>query len=320
MEKRPNDTIKMLRAEFANVRKTAIVGHLHPDGDCISSCLALYHYLKDNYGYEADVYLEPYPSVFDMLPDTAVIRHTVKPEVYDVVYSLDCADLDRIGTGKELFKSAKKRVMIDHHISNDGFGDFYKIDPQASATCEVLCQIFEEDKISKECAQCLYTGIVHDTGVFKHSNTTRKTMEYAGMLLEKGVSTTKIIDETFYQKTFVQNQLLGKALLKSQLYADGQIIISNLSEQDFEELHASTSDSDGIIDQLRITKGVEAAIFLYPIENGYKVSMRSNEKVKVSEIAKTHGGGGHIRAAGCSMKGTLKDIQSTIISEITEQL
>lgn len=219
-----------------------------------------------------------------------------------------------------MVRGAKTLIGIDHHISNDGFGDFYKIDPQASATCEVLCQIFEEDKISKECAQCLYTGIVHDTGVFKHSNTTRKTMEYAGMLLEKGVSTTKIIDETFYQKTFVQNQLLGKALLKSQLYADGQIIISNLSEQDFEELHASTSDSDGIIDQLRITKGVEAAIFLYPIENGYKVSMRSNEKVKVSEIAKTHGGGGHIRAAGCSMKGTLKDIQSTIISEITEQL
>ena len=123
MEKRPNDTIEMLRAEFANARKTAIVGHLHPDGDCISSCLALYHYLKDNYGYEADVYLEPYPSVFDMLPDTAVICHTVKPEVYDVVYSLDCADLDRIGAGKELFGSAKKRVMIDHHISNPIFGD-----------------------------------------------------------------------------------------------------------------------------------------------------------------------------------------------------
>lgn len=135
-----------------------------------------------------------------------------------------------------MVRGAKTLIGIDHHISNDGFGDFYKIDPQASATCEVLCQIFEEDKISKECAQCLYTGIVHDTGVFKHSNTTRKTMEYAGMLLEKGVSTTKIIDETFYQKTFVQNQLLGKALLKSQLYADGQIIISNLSEQDFEEL------------------------------------------------------------------------------------
>ena len=112
MEKRPNDTIDTLRAEFANVRKTAIVGHIRPDGDCISSCLALYHYLKDNYGYEADVYLQPYPSVFDMLPDTAVIRHTVKPEVYDVVYSIDCADADRIGAGKELFDSAKKRVII----------------------------------------------------------------------------------------------------------------------------------------------------------------------------------------------------------------
>ena len=201
-------------------------------------------------------------------------------------------------------------------------GTFYKIDPQASATCEVLCQIFEEDKISKECAQCLYTGIVHDTGVFKHSNTTRKTMEYAGMLLEKGVSTTKIIDETFLSEDICTKiSCLGKALLKkSTLCRWTDYYFESFMNKNFEELHASTSDSDGIIDQLRITKGVEAAIFLYPIENGYKVSMRSNEKVKVSEIAKTHGGGGHIRAAGCSMKGTLKDIQSTIISEITEQL
>ena len=142
MEKRPNDTIKMLRAEFANVRKTAIVGHLHPDGDCISSCLALYHYLKDNYGYEADVYLEPYPSVFDMLPDTAVIRHTVKPEVYDVVYSLDCADLDRIGAGKELFDSAKKRVMIDHHISNPVFGDVNYVKGEIGSACESTLYTF----------------------------------------------------------------------------------------------------------------------------------------------------------------------------------
>ena len=292
--------MKHFNEQISKAKTIAITGHIHPDGDCIGSCLALKQYILDNYsGKKVDVYLESISTEFRFLSHAQEIITESKAT---------------------MVRCAKTLIGIDHHISNDGFGDFYKIDPQASATCEVLCQIFEEDKISKECAQCLYTGIVHDTGVFKHSNTTRKTMEYAGMLLEKGVSTTKIIDETFYQKTFVQNQLLGKALLKSQLYADGQIIISNLSEQDFEELHASTSDSDGIIDQLRITKGVEAAIFLYPIENGYKVSMRSNEKVKVSEIAKTHGGGGHIRAAGCSMKGTLKDIQSTIISEITEQL
>lgn len=314
--------MKHFNEQISKAKTIAITGHIHPDGDCIGSCLALKQYILDNYsGKKVDVYLESISTEFRFLSHAQeIITESKDDESYDLFFVLDCGSEDRYEPFATMVRCAKTLIGIDHHISNDGFGDFYKIDPQASATCEVLCQIFEEDKISKECAQCLYTGIVHDTGVFKHSNTTRKTMEYAGMLLEKGVSTTKIIDETFYQKTFVQNQLLGKALLQSQLYAEGRIIVSNLSEQDFEELHASTSDSDGIIDQLRITKGVEAAIFLYPIENGYKVSMRSNEKVNVSEIAKTHGGGGHIRAAGCSMKGTLKDIQSTIIGEITEQL
>ena len=267
--------MKHFNEQISKAKTIAITGHIHPDGDCIGSCLALKQYILDNYsGKKVDVYLESISTEFRFLSHAQeIITESKDDESYDLFFVLDCGSEDR----------------------------------------------YEPFAAMVRCAKTLI-GIVHDTGVFKHSNTTRKTMEYAGMLLEKGVSTTKIIDETFYQKTFVQNQLLGKALLKSQLYADGQIIISNLSEQDFEELHASTSDSDGIIDQLRITKGVEAAIFLYPIENGYKVSMRSNEKVKVSEIAKTHGGGGHIRAAGCSMKGTLKDIQSTIISEITEQL
>lgn len=138
--------------------------------------------------------------------------------------------------------------------------------------------------------------------------------------LKKVFQVQRIIDETFYQKTFVQNQLLGKTLLKSELHVDGKIIFSYLSEKDFEELNASTSDSDGIIDQLRITKGVEAAVFLYPIEDGYKVSMRSNEYVNVAEIAKLYGGGGHIRAAGCSVKGTLEEVKDTILKEITKQL
>ena len=146
MEKRPNDTIDTLRAEFANVRKTAIVGHIRPDGDCISSCLALYHYLKDNYGYEADVYLQPYPSVFDMLPDTAVIRHTVKPEVYDVVYSIDCADADRIGAGKELFDSAKQRMVMFNQIPFM-VGWLKELGNVAENVCQFLNAVKEKNKI-----------------------------------------------------------------------------------------------------------------------------------------------------------------------------
>lgn len=314
--------MKHFKEQILRAEKIAITGHIHPDGDCIGSCLALKQYILDNDPKKTvDVYLETISAKFDFLAHADEIVHSAKnEEVYDLFFVLDCGSEDRYEPFAQMVKKAKVVIGIDHHISNDGFGDFCKIDPDASATCEVLCQIFEEEKISKECAQCLYTGIVHDTGVFKHSNTTRKTMEYAGMLLEKGVSSTKIIDETFYQKTFVQNQLLGKALLNSERYEDGKIIFSYVSEENFKELHATSADSDGIIDQLRITKGVEAAVFLYPLENGYKVSMRSNEQVNVSEIAKAYGGGGHIRAAGCSMSGTLKEIKDKIIGDIAKQL
>lgn len=208
--------MKHFNEQISKAKTIAITGHIHPDGDCIGSCLALKQYILDNYsGKKVDVYLESISAEFRFLSHAQeIITESKDDESYDLFFVLDCGSEDRYEPFAAMVRCAKTLIGIDHHISNDGFGDFYKIDPQASATCEVLCQIFEEDKISKECAQCLYTGIVHDTGVFKHSNTTRKTMEYAGMLLEKGVSTTKIIDETFYQKTFVQNQLLGKALLK----------------------------------------------------------------------------------------------------------
>lgn len=315
--------MKHFNEQILKADSIAITGHIHPDGDCIGSCLALKQYILDNYSEKTvDVYLEPIGSEFQFLSNANEVRNESSDDkIYDLFFILDCGSEDRYEPFAKMVNHAKVRIGIDHHISNDGFGDFYKIDPDASATCEVLCQIFEEDKISKECAQCLYTGIVHDTGVFKHSNTTRKTMEYAGMLLEKGVSGTKIIDETFYQKTFIQNKLLGKALLNSQLEENGKIIFSYVSEDNFKETGATSSDSDGIIDQLRITKGVEVAVFLYPLEEGqYKVSMRSNEKVNVSQIATSYGGGGHIRAAGCSMKGTLEDIRNKIIEDIEKQL
>ncbi|MDY2726541.1 MAG: DHHA1 domain-containing protein, partial [Anaerostipes faecalis] len=150
---------------------------------------------------------------------------------------------------------------------------------------------------------------------------TKATMTYAGNLLEKGVNCSKIIDETFYQKTFVQNLALGKALLNSSLEVDGQIIVSFLTQENLTEISASSADLNGIIDQLRITKGVETAVFLYPMTpESYKVSMRSNTKVNVSSIAQEFQGGGHIRAAGCTMHGTIEDIKQQIISRIQQQL
>ncbi len=178
----------------------------------------------------------------------------------------------------------------------------------------------EYDKYNYYGAECLYLGIVHDTGVFKHSNTTKHAMTVAGDLIEKGARPYYVIDETFYKKTFAQNKLLGVALGNAIQYADGKITLSVLSKEDFKKTGTTKADTDGIVDQLRITEGTETAVFMYQLDDGYKVSLRSNRIVDVSRIAVSHGGGGHIRAAGFSMMGDIREIVSLIVSEICMQL
>ena len=146
-------------------------------------------------------------------------------------------------------------------------------------------------------------------------------MEIAGKLMETGIDYSKIIDETFYTKTFEQNQILGKALTESRLYLDQKVIASVVTMEDMRQYRVLPKHLDGIVNQLRVTKGVEAAVFLYETQDGaFKVSARSNGRVNVAEIAVKFGGGGHARAAGCSMEGTPEEIISTITEEIKRQL
>ena len=193
--------------------------------------------------------------------------------------------------------------------------------PDASAACEAIYGILERDKISRYCAESLYLGIVHDTGVFKHSNTTKETMCVAGDLIELGANPQKTIDDTFYSKTFMQNQILGQALLNSHMELDGQCIVTCLRKDVFDHYHASSVDVDGVVDQIRVTRGIEVAVFYYEYEpNVYKFSLRSNVKVDVSKIALTHDGGGHIRAAGFSLAGEQAEIEAQVLAQIAQAL
>ena len=167
----------------------------------------------------------------------------------------------------------------------------------------------------------LYIGIIHDTGVFKYSNTSPRTLRVAAELIEFGFDFPRLIDETFYEKTYIQNQLMGRAVLESIRFLDGRCIVSMIDRKAMKFYQADPKDLDGIVNQLRIVKGVECAIFMYetaPME--YKVSMRSNGKVDVAEIAMKFGGGGHTRAAGCNMKGTYYDTINNLSVHIEEQL
>ncbi len=298
----------------------AIAGHVRPDGDCVGSCLALYHYIKQHTGAEVTVYLEQPGKKLSLLPGAEAICSVLPEEIpaVDVFFVLDCGDVERLGFAQALYQKAAKTVCIDHHVTNTSFAEENIVVPEASSTCELLFERMEEEKISKEAAECLYTGILHDTGIFHHSCTSPRTMEIAGRLMAKGIDFPRMIDEGFYQRTYIQNQILGRCLMESILLWDGLGIVSYLTRDVMEFYGVTPADLDGVIDQLRLTAGVEIAIFLYETEEGqtYKVSMRANGEVDVSKAAAYFGGGGHIKAAGCTMKGSVYDV----INNLTEQL
>lgn len=309
--------------KISNANSIGITGHVRPDGDCIGSCMSLYNYLCGIYkDKQIDVFLEFVPEVYQFIHNVDRVNTTYETDtVYDVFISLDCGDVLRLGAAKELFEAATYTINIDHHISNTKFADFNHVKADASSTCETLYPLLEKEHITSEIATSLYTGIIHDTGVFKHSNTSKQTLEIAGELIAYGIPFSKIIDESFYQKTYMQNQLLGRCLTESILLLDGKCIVSTITKKILDFYGASAKDIDGIIDQLRITKGVEVAILIHetnPLE--YKVSMRANGDVNVSEIAVLYGGGGHVKAAGCTMTGTEYDVINNLVREIDARL
>ena len=304
-----------------DVKSVGITGHIRPDGDCTGSVLALYNYILGNMPeIDVDLYLEQPGSEFYYLKNIDKIKNTPEDKKYDVFFVLDCSSLDRIEPFISCFNNASKTVCIDHHVSNTGFTDLSKIEPQASSACEVLYGTMDADKISRNVAECIYTGIIHDTGVFKYSCTSKKTMEIAGEMMEKGIDYSDIIDNTFYKKTYVQNQILGRALLESVLFYDGKCIFTTVTMDEMEFYGVTGRELGGIVEQLRLTDGVEVAIFLYQTgEEEYKVSLRSKKKIDVAAIATQFGGGGHVRAAGYTAKGSVYQIINSIGELIEKQ-
>lgn len=316
--------MKKISEELEGVKTVGIAGHVRPDGDCVGSCVGMMLYLKENFKQleAVDVYLEEIPDCFHVLEGTDQIRHScAEDRVYDLFLSLDCADDRRLGDAQKYLKSAKRSICYDHHISNPGFADKNYIFADSSSTSEVIYHVMEIEKITKHAADALYMGIVHDTGVFQYACTRPETLEVAANLLRRGVDGSYIADTTFVEKSFVQNQILGKTLLESYLAMDGTCIVGVVKNADMIAYGLKPVDLDGIVSQLRQTKGVETAIFLHELKEGqYKISMRSKSRVDVSVIASAFGGGGHVRAAGCTMEGTEKEIVEKLTAQIGAQM
>lgn len=311
--------MKKINEIIGDAKTIGIAGHIRPDGDCVGSCMALYNYLKKNRpDLTVQVYLESVDDKFKIIKNTQDIStEGYDGTVFDLFISLDTASLDRLGQNQGFFDNAKRTACIDHHKSNPAYGDYNYILPDASSASEVLYDLLDNELFDKDIAEPMYMGIAHDSGVFRFQSTSPKTMRIAANMIEHGVEVNEILEETFFRKTYKQMMVTAKIQSEAVLTMDGKCIYGCCTNETMEEYGVTKSDLDAVIGAIRNVDGVEVALFVYQLdENKFKASLRSKRYVDVSEIAVSFGGGGHVRAAGFDIEGSLEDVIEKVLKKI----
>ncbi|EYE88181.1 hypothetical protein Q428_09120 [Fervidicella metallireducens AeB] len=296
----------------------AIVSHTSPDGDSMGSMLAVYNQLL-SMGKNADVFVEEdLPMKYSFLSGFGSIKkYSISNKSYECVFVLDCGDIDRLGLCKDVLNRADVVINIDHHISNTLFGHLNLVDSNASSVGEIIYQLFKVNgyHISKEIAGCLYTSIVSDTGGFKYSNTTSITLSIVGDLINTNIDFSDIYNKIFNVKTLSQIKLMSKVTSTLELHFDNRVSILILTENMLKECNANEDDASEFINIGRDIEEVEVAILIKEKNiNSCRVSLRSKKYVDVAKIASMFGGGGHIRAAGCTIEGNIDDVKESLLT------
>ena len=316
-------TLDKILEEIKNAEKIVILTHESPDGDAVSSSLSVRLALKQ-LGKDADVIIPEYSKDFKFLPDADKILVESPIKQYDLAISVDCSDLKRLECEKEYFETAKRTIQIDHHSVNSMFADLNYVDPVSPACCQVLIGMFEYFgiEINKDLGTCILTGILTDTGGFQYAGVTPETFEFASELLRKGVNISQICQRVLRNKTKANCELTKLLYDRMEFFEDGKIVISYLNLEDYEATNALMGDDEGLVEIERDIEGVEVAVLLKEKEgeNGYKGSLRSKENVNVSDICLLLGGGGHARAAGCFVSGTLEQVKAKVLNAIKAEM
>lgn len=322
-----NENVSTLSDQFAAVLrkapKVALFSHVSPDGDCLGSMLAIGLALE-KMGKEV-VYFNPdqIPSNLLFLPGASRISQQPPDPQPETLLFVDCTDLGRVNVLPSDISESSTVLNLDHHISNQCFGHVNWVDAQASAAGELALTLINllGVEIDIDIATNLYTAIVTDSGCFQYSNTTAKTHRLTAMLLDTGIDLANIHHSIFDQKPLAQTKLLQSALNGLEIHAEGQLAIMTLSQEDFQRSGAEQELSEGLVNHARCIAGVEAAVLLKEVgPSVIRAGLRSNLWLNVNEIAAQFDGGGHNRAAGCTLRVPLAEAKNKIIRAIEEAL
>ena len=303
-------------------RSFLITAHVRLDGDALGSELALYLMLRD-LGKNAVIYnQDSTPASYRFLPgEPNIIHEPGDVEQYDAAFILDCSELKRIGDQAERIGRIKKLINIDHHISNSGLCEIQMLDAEASSTGEMLFRLMQEMQIrlTKDICTNLYTAILTDTGGFRYSNTRQGALWAAGKLVEYGADPQWISENIYESDPPAKLKLLAKTMETLSLDLERRICSLVVTKQAIEETGASMEDTDGFVDIPRAVKGVDVSMLYTQMDNDhYKLSLRSKGKVNVEKIARKFGGGGHINAAACRIKGNIEEVKLLVLKAIVE--
>lgn len=302
-----------------------VIPHQSPDGDCLGSSYTLSNYLsKKN--------IKHYIIMDDMIPTNYQFLKTDKMITSDVFLSynekidfaiiLDTSSIDRCGTTKEVLECCKQTIVIDHHKTNEYFGD-YNIVKMVSSVGELLYELYQENhyEIDQTDAIGLYTSIVTDTGEFRYSNTESSTLRVVADIYDTKFDFGEINKMIYSNKPLKKVKLHSKIISEMTLHLSDRVAIAIASQSILEELNCHMFHTDGIVEALRDIEGVEIAILIKEnLDDTVKASLRSKNYFDVSEIAMLYNGGGHARAAGCTIPEVLETAIGTLIAEIEARL
>ena len=314
-------TIDQILKCIKKSKNIVIVTHENPDGDAVGSSLAMYHALK-GLKKNVDIIIPEYAKCFNELPGIdEVIKESDK--VYDLAISLDAATDKLLNVWVKYFREADQRIVIDHHSTNTMFGDINYVDLSAPACAQVVYMLIKHYrwKITPEIGTCIMAGIITDTGGFQYSGVSRDTFNIAAELLDAGVNISKVYKKVFDTKTKSSFELRRIALDRMEFLEDDKIAFTYVTNEDERKVNAGVGDYEGIVSEGRSVEGVEVSIFLHELKDGeFKISLRSNSYVNVSDVCIMFGGGGHIRAAGAKMTADPLVIRDKVVNEVKRQL
>lgn len=315
-------TLDSIVEEIKKAESIVVLTHETPDGDAIGSSLAMYNALKQ-IGKNVDVIIPECPRNFNFLTGYNEIKKEGKITNYDLAITVDCATIERLNGWQDYFDRANATINIDHHTKNGMFADYNYVNPASPACAQILIIVLEalNIKINKEIGECLLTGIITDTGGFKYQGVSSETFQFVAWLMQAGVNVSNVYKKALQIKTKSSFELEKIAMNRLEFLEDGKIAFSYITKQDEISVNAEPGDHEGIVEKGRDVEGVEVSAFLRQIEDKtYKVSLRANDYVNVSDVAMVFGGGGHVKAAGCKINGTPEQIKTTLVKVIKKHI